>query len=109
MLLKKLRQKKIKHRKIFIIMNWDKIFSLIDRAGGKHFIVDKNQEKVYVIMPLDEYEQHIVQDDFVNLPEDSEFVEPEIEQEQAAVLENPIEDKATEAKDDEQFYIEPLE
>ena len=82
-------------------MNWERIFSLIDRTKGKHFIVDKNNEKVYVIMPLDEYEQHIAQDDFVDLPENDDFVEPapealsEIEKEPAVA--------------DEQFYIEPLE
>ncbi|MBI5254236.1 hypothetical protein HY932_00420 [Candidatus Falkowbacteria bacterium] len=90
-------------------MNWEKIFSLVDRVGGKHFIVDKDKEKIYVIMGLDEYEQQIAQDDFVDLSENNDFIAPEIEQAQEPVLDKPIKDKAVVEKEDEQFYIEPLE
>ncbi|MFH0814786.1 MAG: hypothetical protein V1902_01685 [Candidatus Falkowbacteria bacterium] len=83
-------------------MNWEKIFSLIDQVGGRHFIVDKNKEKVYVMMPLDEYEQQLAQDELVDLSDINDFVEPVTE-------ELSEDDKAVVAKEDEQFYIEPLE
>ena len=90
-------------------MNWDKIFSLIERTGGSHFIVDKNEEKVLVVMPMEEYEKHVgeclCEDDFVD---QNDLSIPEID-EKEVVNEEEKEGAVGEAKGEEQFYIEPLE
>jgi hypothetical protein len=90
-------------------MNWDKIFSLIERTGGSHFIIDKNEEKVLVVMPMEEYEKHVseclCEDDFVD---QNDLFIPEAE-EKEVVSEDEKGDAAAEPKSEEQFYIEPLE
>ena len=89
-------------------MNWERIFTLIEKAGGRHFIVDKNKEQVFVVLPLEEYEKHICEcsceDDIVD--EEDLCVIPEDEK---AMEDVKTADDFSETKAEEQFYIEPLE
>jgi len=101
----------------------DRIFRLIDKAGGKAFIVDKQKGKDYVIMPLDEYED-LVEDfcaeEFIDLEENfEESVEPihelaqdhELAEDFGMPMENQHLDSTDEpaGTEEDEFYIEPLE
>lgn len=76
----------------------ERIFRLIDKAGGKAFIIDKHTGKDYVIMPLDEYEDLV--EDFV----DEEFIDLGDDFDNVGTDESPFAEP-----EEDQFYIEPLE
>jgi hypothetical protein len=91
-------------------MNWDKIFSLIEKNGGKHFIVDKNEDRVFVVLPLDEYEAHLDQcgcDECCEVDDMLDEIEPELSD---GAANDDVDVKSDSAGNtEEQFYIEPLE
>ena len=91
----------------------DRIFRLIDKAGGKAFILDKHSGKDYVVMSLDEYEdlvEEFCDEEFLDLGDDFEDDMPvEGAFDEPVDFGDPIDETEPASPEEDQFYIEPLE